>query len=306
MENQLLIPKRKGNIVEFPYRFVSKIDCDALVAIPIGSTLVWQMLCCAKKMHFFDFDLLSIPAFPKRLVEGKNTAVSAIDIAVSRHGIKNVLIFQPCDYHHLKKNTIIGKSRDDAYHKACLREADIFLKQRHKELNVINIYVRIIENEAIFSKIHIDGTEDIVFKMKCNINSICDGIIINCMDFRKWRETLSYAWYILGIKNPTILSVAGGARNIIRGSKTLKKALKLANSVYSPRNGNVAIFHHRRCGAYETELTKFHGNLDGELKYQKAELLAAKKIIETEFNLLSSEFFIESDFKNNIEIFPVF
>lgn len=186
MESQILKPKSGTNGSEFDYRFRGIANCSTLVAVPIGATLIWEILLFLfSKLHLYDFDLLSIPAFPKRIINGHNTALSAIDIAVIRHRVGKVIVFQTSDYHYLRTGSLAEKIRDDAYHKLSLIECGRELKLRHKKVETVLIYVRMTESDrAIFSVIEDSGAENVVFEIDFNVLLGCDGIVITCIDFR--------------------------------------------------------------------------------------------------------------------------
>lgn len=116
---------------------------------------------------------------------------------------------------------------------------------------------------------------------------------------------LSYAWHVLGIKKPTLLSMPGGAKNIVARTRTARAALSLANSVYVPENGNLAMFQHRGCGAYEVELAKIFGDGNREKKHHENELRNAGSFINNEFGLSTTSIYAESDMMNYIDFQPI-
>lgn len=279
MKQQLLNPLDDAGLI-YPFRFPERENCRSMLAVPIGSSLIWQMLMCANELGYYNADLLSVPAFPKRIMEGSNTAISAIDIAVSLHGIQELLVFQSSDYHYNGASTRFTDSlREYAYHEACLIGCVHELKKRHPDLKVFLIYGDIDATHVEFYLVEESGIKRPIIRIECDCFSPCDGIIITCMDFRFWREFLSFTWNALNIFRPTVISLPGSSKTIIEGKKTAIKALKLASSVYAPGVG-VVVGHHYDCGAYKEGIVGFSGDIRLEEKFHGKETSKSAEIIE--------------------------
>ena len=150
METQLIKPLDSEGLV-YEYRFRGVANCTTLVAIPIGSTLFWEILQCLLMLELFDFDLFSVTAFPKRIEEGSNTAIRAIDLAVTRHAIEKIVVVQTADYHHYTggRRRFTDSIKEDANHKMALIGCSLDLKRRHENLETLLVYGRIIDGRHI-------------------------------------------------------------------------------------------------------------------------------------------------------------
>ncbi|MFH1583104.1 MAG: carbonic anhydrase [Candidatus Falkowbacteria bacterium] len=112
------------------------------------------------------------------------------------------------------------------------------------------------------------------FKFK-NVHT-CEAVVLTCIDFRFWRETLEYVEKELGIKSFDFPSLPGAAKAI---NECLKEADLAMQCVSVPCDlhhaKKLVIVNHQDCGAYGGSKF-FNGDGAIEQKFHEEELKKAK------------------------------
>jgi hypothetical protein len=130
----------------------------------------------------------------------------------------------------------------------------------------------------------------------------CDAVVLTCIDFRFWRETLEFVEGELGIKTFDFPSLPGSAKAINECLAETDLAMKCIGVPCDLHHAKkIVIVNHEDCGAYggsakfETreEEQKFHVS---ELKKAKDKL--SEKYPDKEYILIYATL---SDNKENIE-----
>jgi len=143
------------------------------------------------------------------------------------------------------------------------------------------------------------------FKFK-NIHS-CEAVVLTCIDFRFWRETLRYVENELGIKSFDFPSLPGAAKAINDCLSETDLAMQCVSVPCDLHHAKkLVIVNHQDCGAYggskvfngdETLEQKFH---EEELKKAKSKIL--KKYSELEVILVYARL---ADAGENVEFLTI-
>jgi len=307
MEDLILKPVNNGNGDVYPFRFEGGAHkCENLLVFPMGSVFMWEFMRCAREIGLGAADLLSIPAFSKRVIEDSYTAISAIDVGVGLHGISKITILQTRDYHHRyfgKERRFMESIDCDAYHKKSLIACSRKLRKKYPNLEVEIIYMRHIEGKyVVFSKIEESGVERPMHESSYQF-SPCDGVIVTCMDFRLWWEVISYAWRSMDIRRPAIISIAGSIKNIIAKKATAMKALKVALSIYATEGQSIVLNAHSQCGAYLKEVTEAISRGGNEKDFMAGQLSEAEEIVSELYDNPIHKLYTEISEKNATVLF---
>lgn len=134
----------------------------------------------------------------------------------------------------------------------------------------------------------------------------CDAVVLTCIDFRFWRETLEFIEKELGIRNFDFPSLPGSAKaiNECMGEGDLAfKCIGVPCELHHAKK--IVIVNHEDCGAYggsgefETreEEQKFH-----ESELQKAKNKLSEKYPDKEYILIYAKLV---DDKGNIEFLTI-
>lgn len=116
----------------------------------------------------------------------------------------------------------------------------------------------------------------IPFKFK-NIHS-CEAVVLTCIDFRFWKETLEFMEQELGIRDFDFPSLPGSAKAINGGSDLAMQCISVPCDLHHVKK--IVIVNHQDCGAYGGS-AKFNGDAEAEQKFHESELRKAKdKIID--------------------------
>jgi carbonic anhydrase len=114
------------------------------------------------------------------------------------------------------------------------------------------------------------------FKFK-NVHS-CEAVVLTCIDFRFWRETVEFAEQELGIKSFDFPSLPGGAKAINDSENLAFACVSVPCDLHHVKK--IVIVNHEDCGAYGGS-EKFNGDTEAEQKFHEGELQKAKdKILE--------------------------
>ncbi|MDO8529337.1 MAG: hypothetical protein Q7S18_01580 [bacterium] len=105
----------------------------------------------------------------------------------------------------------------------------------------------------------------------------CEAVVLTCIDFRFWRETLKFVEEELKIKDFDFPSLPGSAKAINECASAVDLAM---NCIGVPVNFHhaekIVIVNHQDCGAYGGS-AKFGGDGEAEQKFHEGELQKAKE-----------------------------
>ena len=119
------------------------------------------------------------------------------------------------------------------------------------------------------------------FKYK-NIHH-CEAVVLSCIDFRFWRETIEYVEKELAIKNFDFPSLPGAAKaiNDCPSDKDLAMScISVPCDLHQAKT--LVIVNHADCGAYGGS-KKFNSDSHAEQMFHQTELIRAKKKIAAEY-----------------------
>lgn len=115
------------------------------------------------------------------------------------------------------------------------------------------------------------------FKFK-NIHS-CEAVVLACIDFRFWKETMKFVEEELEIKSYDFPKLPGSAKAINECQSELDVALRCIGVPCNLHHvEKIVIVNHADCGAYGGS-KKFQGDLEAEQKFHESELQKAKEKI---------------------------
>jgi carbonic anhydrase len=117
-------------------------------------------------------------------------------------------------------------------------------------------------------------------KTKFNYKNIhsCEAVVLTCIDFRFWKETVEFVEKELGIKYYDFPSLPGSAKTINEGSDLAMSCISVPCDLHHVQK--VVVVNHQDCGAYGGS-DKFNGDAEAEQKFHEEELGKAKtKILE--------------------------
>lgn len=110
----------------------------------------------------------------------------------------------------------------------------------------------------------------------------CDACVINCMDFRIYKEnTLHEFLRKEGVESYDLISVPGAGKAIIYALSRQLMINSIRISIEIHKSRIIYLIHHRDCGAYGGSAA--HESLEAEFEMHKSEMKKAEKIIKMEF-----------------------
>ena len=142
------------------------------------------------------------------------------------------------------------------------------------------------------------------FKFK-DIHS-CEAVVLTCIDFRFWKETVEFVELELGIKNFDFPSLPGAAKaiNESNGEDLAMSCISVPVDLHHAQK--IVIINHQDCGAYGGS-EKFNENNEEEQKFHEEELRKAKEKILAKYPdkeiILAYVKLIDN--KNNVEFINV-
>jgi hypothetical protein len=175
--------------------------------------------------------------------------VSTLKLAVEKHGMEQLAIFEHEDFHDGgRSNRFPSHMEEEFNHKKLLLGAVKKIKKLYRKVKVIPIYARLIEarTKIQFVEIMLDGSERVVLVMPyslANIN-LCRIAILLCMDYRFAMQSVELIKKYFG--NPfDIIGFPGSTCMFLEGAKGARKAVEIAI-----RHGCTDFFaiQHRDCG----------------------------------------------------------
>lgn len=114
------------------------------------------------------------------------------------------------------------------------------------------------------------------FKFK-NIHS-CEAVVLSCIDFRFWKETIEFVDRELGIKNFDFPSLPGSAKAINESNDEQFVFGSISVPVELHHAKKIVIINHQDCGAYGGS-AKFNNDEKAEQEFHEKELKKAKNKI---------------------------
>ena len=119
------------------------------------------------------------------------------------------------------------------------------------------------------------------FKFK-NIHA-CEAVVLTCIDFRFWRETVKFVEDGLGIKSFDFPSLPGAAKAIndaVSDDEIAMQCVIVPHDLHHARK--LVIVNHQDCGAYGGGKI-FNGDDAAEQSFHEAELKKAKIKISAKY-----------------------
>ena len=105
----------------------------------------------------------------------------------------------------------------------------------------------------------------------------CEAVVLTCIDFRFWRETVEFVEKELGIKDFDFPSLPGSAKAIndcLEEDDLAFNCVSVSCDLHHAKK--VVIVNHEDCGAYGGS-AKFGGDQEKEQKFHEEELRKARK-----------------------------
>jgi Zn-finger nucleic acid-binding protein len=107
----------------------------------------------------------------------------------------------------------------------------------------------------------------------------CDAVVLACIDFRFWKETMKFVEEELGIKSYDFPKLPGSAKAINECQNEIDVPMKCVGVPCDLHHvEKIVIVNHADCGAYGGS-KEFKGDLDAEQKFHEGELKKAKEKI---------------------------
>jgi len=119
------------------------------------------------------------------------------------------------------------------------------------------------------------------FKYK-NVHN-CEAVVLACIDFRFWRETMKFVEEELGLKSYDFPKLPGAAKSINDCLSEVDVAMKCIGVPCDLHHvEKIVIVNHADCGAYGGSV-QFNGDLEAEQKFHEGELKKAKQKIAEKY-----------------------
>lgn len=112
----------------------------------------------------------------------------------------------------------------------------------------------------------------------------CEAVVLACIDFRFWKETMRFVEEELGIKSYDFPKLPGAAKaiNECRGDEMdiAMKCIGVPCDLHHVQK--IVIVNHADCGAYGGS-ERFYGDAEAEQKFHEGELRKAEKKITAKY-----------------------
>lgn len=108
----------------------------------------------------------------------------------------------------------------------------------------------------------------------------CEAVVLCCIDFRFWKETLEFAEKELGLGCFDFPSLPGAAKAINEGNDLALGCVQVPCDLHHVKK--IVIVNHADCGAYGGS-AKFDGDAEAEQKFHEEELKKAKEKILVQY-----------------------
>ena len=112
------------------------------------------------------------------------------------------------------------------------------------------------------------------FKFK-NVHA-CEAVVLCCIDFRFWKETVEFVEKELGIKSFDFPSLPGAAKAVNESAEGDAVSQCISVPIELHHAQKIVIVNHQDCGAYGGS-KKFAGDREAEKKFHTDELKKAKE-----------------------------
>ena len=119
------------------------------------------------------------------------------------------------------------------------------------------------------------------FKFK-NVHH-CEAVVLSCIDFRFWKETIKFIEDELGIKTFDFPSLPGSAKAINESRDETFVFGCVSVPVELHHAEKIVIINHQDCGAYGGS-AKFNGDEKAEQEFHENELKKAKDTILAKYS----------------------
>lgn len=107
----------------------------------------------------------------------------------------------------------------------------------------------------------------------------CDAVVLCCIDFRFWKETMKFVEEKLGIKSYDFPKLPGAAKAVNDCLSEVDVALKCIGIPCDLHQAaRIIIVNHADCGAYGGS-KEFKGDSEAEQKFHEVQLKSAKEKI---------------------------
>ncbi|NTU66489.1 MAG: hypothetical protein HGB08_01040 [Candidatus Moranbacteria bacterium] len=122
-------------------------------------------------------------------------------------------------------------------------------------------------------------------KIKFNYKGVhhCEAVVLSCIDFRFWRESVEFIEKGLGIRSFDFPSVPGSAKAVNESysiEETVKSCISVPMELHNAKK--IVIINHEDCGAYGGS-KEFGGDSAKEQSFHEEELRTAKRNILEHF-----------------------
>lgn len=208
--------------------------------------------CFPDMAHREPYDLVSTPAFSKRIIEERPSVVSILKLAVEKHGMEELAIFEHPDFHNQEgeSNRFPTQAEEEFDHKRLLLGALRKIGKLHPKVKVIPMYTRLLDEKTViqFVEIMLDGSERVRLVMPYALKNIkkCKIAIILCMDYRFATQSIECVKKYFG--SPfDLIGFPGSTSMFLEGSRGARKAVDIAR-----RHGctEFVVIQHRDCGYF--------------------------------------------------------
>lgn len=107
----------------------------------------------------------------------------------------------------------------------------------------------------------------------------CEAVVLACIDFRFWKETMRFIEEELGIKTYDFPKMPGAAKAINECQNEVDVPMKCIGVPCDLHHAEkIVIVNHADCGAYGGS-KEFKGDLEAEQRFHESELKKAKEKI---------------------------
>jgi len=111
----------------------------------------------------------------------------------------------------------------------------------------------------------------------------CEAVVLACIDFRFWKETMRFAEEELGIKTYDFPKMPGAAKAVNECLSEVDVAMKCIGVPCDLHHAQkIVIVNHADCGAYGGS-KEWNGDLEAEQKFHEGELRRAKEKILAQY-----------------------
>ncbi len=111
----------------------------------------------------------------------------------------------------------------------------------------------------------------------------CEAVVLACIDFRFWKETMRFIEEELGIKTYDFPKIPGAAKAINDCQNEVDVPIKCIGVPCDLHHAQkIVIVNHADCGAYGGS-AEFKGDVEAEQKFHEGELRRAKEKISRYF-----------------------